>query len=142
MNMVRSIGADHVVDYTQENFTQNGRCYDLILAANGYHPISDYKQALNPQGTYVCTGGTMPQIFQSILLGPLMSMSGNKKMGNLAAKPDQKDLAFMKELLETGKVVPVIDRCYPLNETAEALRYLGEGHAKGKVVITVAQNTV
>jgi NADPH:quinone reductase-like Zn-dependent oxidoreductase len=142
MSMVRSIGADHVVDYTQENFTQNGRCYDLILAANGYHPISDYKQALNPQGTYVCTGGTMPQIFQSILLGPLMSMSGNKKMGNLAAKPDQKDLAFMKELLETGKVVPVIDRCYPLNETAEALRYLGEGHAKGKVVITVAQNTV
>jgi NADPH:quinone reductase-like Zn-dependent oxidoreductase len=142
MNMVRSIGADHVVDYTQENFTQNGRCYDLILAANGYHPISDYKQALNPQGTYVCTGGTMPQIFQSILLGPLMSMSGNKKVGNLAAKPDQKDLAFMKELLEVGKVVPVIDRCYPLNETAEALRYLGEGHAKGKVVITVAQNTV
>ena len=142
MSMVRSIGADHVVDYTQENFTQNGRCYDLILAANGYHPISDYKQALNPQGTYVCTGGTMPQIFQSILLGPLMSMSGNKKMGNLAAKPDQKDLAFMKELLEVGKVVPVIDRCYPLNETAEALRYLGEGHAKGKVVITVAQNTV
>ena len=142
MNLVRSIGADHAIDYTQENFTQNGRCYDLILAANGYHPISAYKRALNPQGTYVCTGGTMPQIFQAMLLGPLMSVRGNKKMAGLAAKPDQQDLAFMKELLEAGKVVPVIDRCYPLSETAEALRYLGEGNAKGKVVITLAQNTV
>ncbi len=79
----------------------------------------------------------MAQIFQGMLLGPLISMTGSKQMGNLAANPNQQDLAFMKELLEAGKVVPVIDRRYPLSEVAEALRYLGEGHAKGKVVITV-----
>jgi len=140
LDMVRSIGADHVIDYTQEDFTQNGQRYDLIIAANGYHSLSDYKRALSPKGIYVCTGGSMAQIFASMLLGPWMSRNGSQKMGNLSSKPNQKDLAFMKELLEAGKVVPVIDRCYPLSEAAEALRYLGEGHAKGKVVITVAHN--
>ena len=135
--MVRSIGADQVIDYTQEDFTQNGQRYDLILAANGYHPISAYKRALSPKGIYVMTGGSMAQIFQAMLLGPLISMAGSKKMGNLLMKPNQKDLVFMKELLETGKVVPVIDRRYPLSEVAEALRYLEEGHAQGKVVIAV-----
>ena len=137
LDMARSIGADQVIDYTQENFTQNRQRYDLILAANGYHSISDYKRALSPEGIYVCTGGSMAQIFQSMLLGPWMSMTGSKKMGNLAAKSNKKDLFFMKELLEAGKVVPVIDRCYPLSEVAEALGYLGEGHARGKVVITI-----
>ena len=140
LDMARSIGADQVIDYTQENFTQNGQRYDLIIAANGYHSISDYKRALSPEGIYVCTGGSMAQIFQSMLLGPWMSMTGSKKMGNLAAKSNKKDLVFMKELLETGEVVPVIDRCYTLGEGSEALRYLGEGHAKGKVVITVEHN--
>ena len=135
--MVRSIGADQVIDYIQEDFTNSGQRYDLILAANGYHSISDYKRALSPKGIYVCTGGSMAQIFQSLLLGPWMSMIGSKKMGNLTAKPNKKDLTFMKELLEAGKVVPVIDKRYPLSEVAEALRYLGEGHAKGKIVITV-----
>jgi NADPH:quinone reductase-like Zn-dependent oxidoreductase len=138
--MARSIGADQVIDYTQEDFTQNGQRYDLIIAANGYHSLSDYKRALSPEGIYVCTGGSMAQIFQSMLLGPWMSMTGSKKMGNLAAKPNKKDLVFVKELLEAGKVVPVIDRRYPLSEVAEALRYLGEGHAKGKIVITVEHN--
>ena len=137
LDMVRSIGADHVIDYTQEDFTQNGQRYDLILAANGYHWISDYKRALSPKGTYVMTGGSMAQLFQAMLLGPWISMTGSKKMGNLMAKLNQKDLIFMKELLEGGKVVPVIERRYPLSEVAEALRYLEEGHAKGKVVITV-----
>jgi len=137
LDMARSIGADQVIDYTQEDFTQNGQRYDLIIAANGYHSISDYKRALSPEGIYVCTGGSMTQIFQSMLLGPLMSMTGSKKMGNLAAKSNKKDLVFMKELLEVGKVVPVIDRHYPLSEVAEALGYLGEGHAQGKVVITM-----
>ncbi len=136
MDMARSIGADQVIDYTQEDFTQNGQRYDLILAANGYRSILEYKRALGPKGIYVCTGGSMAQIFQSMLLGPLISMTGSKKMGNLMSKPNQKDLVFMKELLEAGKVVPVIDRRYPLSEAAEALRYLGEGHAQGKVVIT------
>ena len=141
VDMVRSIGADQVIDYTQEDFTKNRQRYDLILAANGYHPISDYKRALSPRGTYVMSGGSsMAQLFQAMLLGPVISMTGSKKMGNLMAKLNQKDLVFMKELLEADKVVPVIDRRYPLRETAEALRYLEKGHAKGKVVITVDQN--
>jgi len=137
MDMVRSIGADHVIDYTQEDFTKSGRRYDLILAANGDKSLSDYKRALSPGGIYVVSGGSMAQIFQGMLLGPLMSMTGNKKMGGLLAVPKQKDLAFMKELIEAGKVVPVIDRHYPLSEVPEAIRYLEEGHARGKVVITM-----
>jgi NADPH:quinone reductase-like Zn-dependent oxidoreductase len=140
MDMVRSIGADQVIDYTQEDFTKNGQRYDLILAANGYHSISDYKRALSPQGIYVMTGGAMAQMFQAMLLGPWISMTGSKKMGNLLMNPNQKDLVFMKELLEAGKVVPVIDRRYPLSEVPEAIRYLEEGHALGKVVITVAES--
>ena len=135
--MARSIGADQVIDYTQEDFTKNGQRYDLILAANGYHSISDYKRALSPKGIYVVTGGSMAQIFQGMLLGPLISMTGSKTMGSQMTKPNQNDLAFMKGLLEAGKVVPVIDRRYLLGEVPEALRYLGEGHARGKVVITV-----
>jgi NADPH:quinone reductase-like Zn-dependent oxidoreductase len=140
VDMVRSIGADQVIDYTQEDFTHNGQRYDLILAANGYHPISAYKRALRPKGIYVMTGGSMAQFWQAVLLGPLISMTGSNKMGNLLARPNQKDLVFMKELLEAGKVVPVIDRRYPLSEVPEAIRYLEEGHARGKVVITVDQN--
>ena len=136
LDMARSIGADQVIDYTQEDFTQNGQRYDLILAANGYHPISDYKRALRPKGTYVMSGGSTKQMFQAMLLGPWLSRNGSQKMGNLLAKPNQKDLVFMKELLEAGKVVPVIERRYPLSEVAEALRYLEAGHAQGKVVIT------
>ena len=134
---VQSIGADHVIDYTKEDFTKNGQRYDLILAANGYHPISDYKRALSPKGTYVMSGGSNAQLFQSMLLGPLNSMTG-KKMGNMMHKPNQKDLEVMRELIEAGKVVPVIDRRFPLSETAEAIRYLEQGHAQGKVVITVS----
>jgi NADPH:quinone reductase-like Zn-dependent oxidoreductase len=140
MDIVRSIGADHVIDYTQEDFTQNGPRYDLILAANGYQSLSDYKRALSTEGIYVVSGGSMTQIFQGMLLGPLMSMTGSKKMGNLLARPNQKDLVFMKELLEAGKVVPVIDRRYPLSEVPEAIRYLEKGHALGKVVITVERS--
>ena len=139
--MVRSIGADQVIDYTQEDFTKKGQSYDLILAVNGYHPISDYKRALSPEGIYVCTGGSMAQIFQSMLLGPLISMMGSKKMGVVMWKPNkEEDLVFLKELFEAGKVVPVIDRRYSLSEVPEAFRYLGEGHARGKVVITVEHN--
>jgi NADPH:quinone reductase-like Zn-dependent oxidoreductase len=137
LDLVRSIGADQVIDYTKEDFTQNVQRYDLILAANGYHPILDYKRALSPTGMYVMAGGSMAQIFQAMLLGPWISMTGSKKMGGLSARPNQKDLVFMKELLEAGKVVPVIDRRYTLSEVADALRYLEEGHARGKVVITV-----
>ena len=138
LDMVHSIGADHVIDYTQEDFTPNRQQYDLILAVNGYRSISDYKRALSPTGTYVMSGGDTAQMMEAMFLGPWMSRKGSRKMGNLAAKPSQKDLIFVKELLETGKVVPVIDRCYPLREAADAIRYLEEGHAQGKIVITVA----
>jgi NADPH:quinone reductase-like Zn-dependent oxidoreductase len=139
LDIARSNGADHVIDYTKEDFTQNGQHYDLIIGANGYHSLSDYKRALNPKGMYVVTGGSMSQIFQGMLLGSLMPIVGDKKITSMGvAKPNQADLNFMKELLEAGKVVPVIDRRYALSEAAEALRYLGEGHAKGKIVITVA----
>ena len=139
VDLMRSIGADHVIDYTQEDFTQNGQRYDLILAANGYRSISDYKRALTPTGTYVMSGGSNKQMFQAMLLGPLHSKTGGKKMGNVLAKPNTEDLALIAELLAAGKVVPVIDRSYPLGEVAEAIRYLEKGHARGKVVITVGR---
>lgn len=139
VDRMRSINADHVIDYSKEDFTQNGQQYDFILAANGYRPFADYKRALSPGGSYVMTGGTTAQMVEAMLLGPLSSMTENKKMGNVMAKPDQENLAFMKGLLEAGKVKPVIDRCYPLSEVAEAIRYLEAGHAQGKVVIAVAQ---
>jgi len=138
VDMVRSIGADHVIDYTQEDFTMSGLRYDLIIAANGYHPIADYKRALSPNGTYVMTGGAEKQMYEVMLRGPWISMTGSQKMSNLMAKPNKQDLAFLKELIEAGKVKPVIDRCYPLAEVPDALRYLEEGHAQGKIVITVA----
>jgi NADPH:quinone reductase-like Zn-dependent oxidoreductase len=139
VDMVRSIGADHVIDYTQEDFTKNGQRYDFIFAVNGYHSIFDYKRALSPTGVYVMIGGSNAHLFQAMFLGPLISTVGRQKMGSMGvAKPNQKDLIFIKELLKAGKVVPVIERRYPLRETAEAIRYLEKGHAQGKVVITVA----
>src|SRR5438445_11495211 len=139
VDMVRSLGADQVIDYTLEDFTKNGQRYDFIFAVNGYHSIFDYKRALKPKGVYVFIGGSIAAMFQAMLLGPVISMTGRQKMASMGvAKPNQKDLVFMKELLEAGKVVPVIDRRYPLGETAQAIQYLEEGHAKGKVVITVA----
>jgi NADPH:quinone reductase-like Zn-dependent oxidoreductase len=137
LDQARSIGADHVIDYTKEDFTKNGQQYDLVFAANGYHSLSDYKRALTPKGIYVMAGGTMAQIFQSMLMGSMMSETGGRKMAGVSAKRSQNDLVFIKELFEAGKVKSVIDRRYPLSEAAEALRYLGEGHARGKIVITL-----
>lgn len=137
LEQARAIGADHVIDYTKVDFTKNGQQYDLILAANGYHSLSAYKRALAPRGIYVMAGGTISQIFQSMLFGSLMSETGGRKMGGVSAKRNQDDLVCIRELFEAGKVTSVIDRRYPLSEAAEALRYLGEGHARGKVVVTV-----
>ena len=134
-----SIGADHVIDYTKEDFTESGKQYDLIFAANGYHPLAAYKRALTPKGIYVMAGGTKAQMFQGVLMGSWMSETSGRKMGGVSAKRSQKDLVILKELLEAGKIVPVIDKRYSLNEAAEALRYLGEGHARGKVVITMEE---
>ena len=134
LELVRSLGADHIIDYTVEDFTQDAAQYDLILATAGYRSIFDYRRALAPGGHYVATGGEMAQIFQPMLLGPLVSSEG-RKMTNLAMKPDTQDLTFVKELIEAGKVTPVIDKCYPLSELPEALRYYGEGRSRGKVVV-------
>ena len=137
VHTARSIGADHVIDYTREDFTQSGQRYNLILAANAYHSIFDYRRALSQDGIYVMAGGGWAQILQTMLLGPLLSLIGSKKMRFFIAKINKNDLVLLKDLLEGGKVVPVIDRRYPLSSVAEALRYLEEGHAQGKVVITV-----
>ena len=137
VDTARSIGADHVIDYTREDFTQSGQRYDLILGANAYHSIFDYRRALSRNGIFVMVGGGWIQILQAMLLGPFLSRIGSKKMRFFIAKINTKDLVFLKDLLEAGKVVPVIDRRCPLSEVAEALRYLGEKHAQGKVVITV-----
>jgi len=136
LDLIRSIGADHVIDYTKEDYTKSGQRYDLILDVKVHRSIFDYTHALCPRGTFLLVGGSWGRILQFLLLGPLIRMSRGKKMGILAYRPN-KDLAFLVDLIEAGKVVPVIDRCYPLTEVPEALRYLGEGHVKGKVVITV-----
>jgi len=138
LDMALSIGADHVIDYTREDFTKNGQRYDLILAVNGQRSILDYRRALSPNGICVVAGGSLPQVLQAMLLGPLVSRIGSKKIGfqGIATTPKE-DLLFLKELLEAGKLVPVIDKSYPLTETAEAIRYLIEEHARGKVVIVV-----
>lgn len=135
LELVRSIGVDYVIDYTKEDFTKNGKFYDLILGTAGYRNIFDYKRAMAPKGIYVATGGAMAQIFEAMLLGLLISITGVKKMGNLLHRINQKDLVFVKELFEVGKINTFIDRRYALSEVADALRYYGEKHAKGKVVI-------
>ena len=139
LDMVRSIGADHVIDYTREDFTRNGQRYDLIYDAVGNRSVTDYKRALNPGGICVVAGfSKLSRLFQHMVLGPLRSKVGSKKVGLMGiAKINQKDLLYLRELLEAGKVVPVIDRRYSLCEVPEAIRYLEKGHARGKVVITV-----
>jgi NADPH:quinone reductase-like Zn-dependent oxidoreductase len=140
VDQAHALGADHVIDYTQDDFTKKRKRYDLILAVSGYHPIFAYRRALRPTGRYVLVGASthiFRALFQALLLGPVMSRTGGKKIGGFVANPTQQDLLFVKELLEAGKVVPVIERRYLLSETAEAIRYLEEGHARGKVVITV-----
>lgn len=138
--MARSIGADHVIDYAREDFTKNGLRYDLILAINGYHSILAYRRALSAQGICVVAGGSLAQIFQALLFGPLVSRAGSRKVRFFMTKLDQKDLVYLKELLEAHRVAPVIDKGYPLSQAAEAVRYLEEEHAQGKVVITL-ENT-
>lgn len=145
LDMARSIGADHVIDYTKEDFTRNQQRYDLILAVNGYHSLSAYKRALNPQGVYVLVGASshlFQALLQAMLLGPLMSRAGGKKLGSMGiAKINQEDLVYLGELLEAGKIAPRIDRTYPLSEVPEAIRYVEEIHAQGKVVITVEHSS-
>ena len=137
VDTARSIGADHIIDYTRVDFTQSGQCYDLIIAANAYHSFFDYRRALSRGGICVIVGGGFVQILQAMFLGPLLSLMGRKRMRFFIAKMNKQDLLLLKDLLEAGKVIPIIDRRYPLSGVAEALRYREEGHAQGKVVITL-----
>ena len=137
VEILHSIGADHIIDYTKEDFTQNKERYDLILGVNGSNSISDFKRVLKPNGNFVHVGGSESQFFQTIVLGPLISMTGNKKISNLLQRANQKDLNHIKELLEIGKIKPIIDKRFKLTEITEAFNYFQEGHAQGKVVITI-----
>jgi NADPH:quinone reductase-like Zn-dependent oxidoreductase len=142
LDTLRSIGADHVIDYTKEDFTKSGQHYDLILGVNGYHPIRDYRRALSPKGTYVMVGVSPDRMYeglaQTMILGPLFSRDGGPKFGFLGiAKISQEDLIILQQLLEARIIVPVIDRRYPLSETAQAMRYIGQGHASGKLIIAM-----
>jgi NADPH:quinone reductase-like Zn-dependent oxidoreductase len=136
VDIARSIGADHVIDYTNLDFAKLGQRYDLILAVNGHHSIFEYRRMLSQNGIYVAIGGLV-QILQALLLGRLVSTLGRKKMTFFVAKINHEDLVFLKSLLQAGKIVPVIDRRYRLSDAADALRYLAEGHAQGKVVLTI-----
>lgn len=138
VEMVRSLGADEVIDYTQDDFSQHQNRYDLIAAVNGHQSLQNYRQALTPNGICVVIGGSLRQVTQSMLLAPLLSMFGSKKIGFMGiAKMNQKDLIVIGELLAAGKITPVIDSRYPLSETAAALRHMEAGHVCGKIVITV-----
>jgi len=141
LDMLRSIGADHVIDYTQEDYTRSGQRYDLIFDVVGYRSVFDYRRALSPGGSFFIVGGSLATFLQVLILGALISRIGSKKMGLNAYVPNNKeDLASLTALFEAGKVVPVINRTYPLSEVPDALRYLEEGHVFGKVVINVEQN--
>jgi NADPH:quinone reductase-like Zn-dependent oxidoreductase len=143
LDMVRSIGADYVIDYTQEDFTRNEQRYDLIYDVIGNHSISDYRRALNAKGTCVIAGFGFPavsmsRLFEHMVLAPFMPKRERKSVGFMGvAKINHNDLICVKELIEAGKVVPIIDRRFQLSETAAAIRYLGEGHARGKIVVAV-----
>lgn len=134
--MIRSSGADHVIDYTRADFARSGKKFDLILAVNGDRSIWDYRTTLTPTGRYVMSGGSNRQLREALLFGPLLSI-GAQKFGNLLAKPTQSDLLELNDLVETGKMRPVIERCYELSEVPEAIRHLETGHVSGKLVITV-----
>ncbi len=138
--MMRSLGADHAIDYRKEDFTRNGRRYDLILDVKSDRSIFDYKRALNSNGIYASVGGETSSILQLALLGPLIKWKENKVLTLIMYKPN-KGLNTISEFLESGEIVPVIDKCFPLKDTAEAFRYFGEGHFKGKVVITIRRDS-
>ncbi len=139
VNQTSSLGADYIIDYTKENFTKSNERYDLIVAINGNYPLFAYKRILNSNGIYVMVGGGLLQIFKSIFFGWLLSF-GTKKMRFLSAKSNSKDLKFVVKLLEDEKIKPIIEKRYPLDKTADAMHYLSEGHAQGKVIIKVEEN--
>jgi NADPH:quinone reductase-like Zn-dependent oxidoreductase len=140
MDFLRSLGADHVIDYTQEDFTKNGKQYDLILDLIAHRSVFAYRRALKPNGKYFFVGGSVATLFQILFLGPWIKRTTNRNLRILMISQNNKDLMSITQLCEAGKIVPVIDRRYPFHEAPEALRYVAEGRAKGKVVITLEEN--
>lgn len=140
LNLMSALGADHVIDYRKENFSRNGQCYDFILDVKSNRSVFDYRRALGANGIYASVGGKTSSVLQLVLLGPWIKKKENKELTLVMYEPN-KGLGTISELLESGKVMPVIDKCFPLNETAEAFRYFGEGHFKGKVVITMKEDS-
>ncbi len=136
VNQTLSLGADHVIDYTKENIAESDKRYDIILGINGNYPLLTYRKLLTSKGTYVMVGGSLSQIFKSLLFGRILSF-GSRKMKSLTAKTSTTDLEFLAELLRNGFIKPVIDRRYTLEKTAEAVSYLKQGHSTGKVVINI-----
>jgi len=137
LEQARALGAAHVIDYAREDFTQAEARYDIIVAANGYHPLSAYKRALAPGGVYAMTGGRGKQMAEALFFGKLSSLGSGKRLGGVDFKPRKGDVVQLKALVDAGKLVSAIDRRYRLEQVPEAIAYLEEGHARGKVVITV-----
>ena len=139
MDLVRDVGADEVIDYTAQDYTRDGPRYDWILDVTGNHSLLECRRALKPRGVYVLVGGPTSRILAALVLGPLISLTGDRKMGlQMGWKPfEQQDVAILRELIEAGKIRPVIDRRYGLAEVPDALRYLESGEARGKIVITI-----
>lgn len=137
VDLMRSLGAQHVIDYKQTNFTQGNKRYDVILAVNGYHSLRAYRRVLKSGGRYVVIGGALKQIFETMLLGWFYSATGDQKFAGLLARPNAEDLQHIQELADAGKLTPIIDREFSFKETADAYRHLASGHARGKVVIQV-----
>ena len=137
LDFMRSLGADYVIDHTREDFTKNGKQYDLIFDIVAHRSVFAYKRALRTNGSYYLAGGSVATMLQILLVGPWIRRTTGKKIRILAVRPNTEDVDFMKDLIEAGKVTPVIDKTYPLSEVPEAIGYIGEGQAQGKVVITV-----
>jgi NADPH:quinone reductase-like Zn-dependent oxidoreductase len=137
LDFMRSLGADHVIDHTQEDFTKNGEQYDLILDVVAHRSVFAYKRTLRSNGRYYLAGGSVATMLQVLFLGPWISMIANKRIRILAVRPSLEDMVHVTELYEAGKVTPFIDKTYSLEEVPEALGYVGDGHAQGKVVITL-----
>jgi NADPH:quinone reductase-like Zn-dependent oxidoreductase len=142
LDFLRSLGADHVIDYTREDFTETGRQYDLILDVVAQRSVFAYQRALKPNGTYFMVGGSVATLLPIVLLGPWINRAVGKHIRVLGVQRTEHDLLAITELCEAGTIVPVIDRRYPLREVPEALRYLGAGHAKGKIVITMDEHNL
>lgn len=136
--MAHALGADRVIDYTRDDFAKSESRFDLILAINGNRSIFDYRRALAPRGVYIMVGGETRQLFQALILGPLLSLFGERMMRPLSQTNRRGDLEYLKTLLDEGKLTPVIDRSYTLAAVPDAMRYVEAGRATGKVVITVA----